>query len=143
MRPVTFAAVFYVATYSALAHKVRRVRMPAPARRAECSVSFQEVRFLFPALPLFNALAAAALAWCIQRARKSTLWSLVLLGCIGLLLATLVAKLVMSWAAFYNYPVRLPPVAPLAIVQSSQQHVNVFPSGWLGHDAAPGRGVCA
>ena len=65
------------------------------------------MRFLFPVLPLFNVLAAAALAWCIQRARKSTAWSLVLLGCVGLLLGTLAAKLVMSWAAFYNYPVRV------------------------------------
>ena len=66
----------------------------------------QEVRFLFPVLPLFNALAAATVARSIQNARKSTIWTVLCLGVLGLLAATLLAKLVMAWAAYSNYPVR-------------------------------------
>jgi hypothetical protein len=67
--PQAAAALFYVALYSKLPHKVRALpslytcncaatsHCPPP-----CACRAQEVRFLFPVLPLFNACAAAAVA---------------------------------------------------------------------------------
>ncbi len=66
----------------------------------------QEVRFLFPVLPLFNALAAAALARAYNNRRKSWRALLLFLACVGVLGLTLLAKLIMSWAAYWNYPVQ-------------------------------------
>ena len=83
-RPLLSVALCYVALYSLLPHK--------------------EVRFLFPALPLFNAAAAAALARAWRSRGKSALSALLALACAGLVLASCAAVGVMAWAAHWNYP---------------------------------------
>jgi len=65
------------------------------------------VRFLFPVLPLFNAAAAAALARFYNNRYKSPFSFILFLGCVGLVLITLAAKVVMTLAAYWNYPVRV------------------------------------
>jgi alpha-1,6-mannosyltransferase len=103
VRPQAFAALFYTAIYSALPHKARTLK---PRSAHSLSAQTQEVRFLFPVLPLFNTAAACALARAYNRHSKSLIALVFFLACVGLLLLTLAAKLVMSLAAYWNYPVR-------------------------------------
>ena len=67
--------------------------------------SVVQVRFLFPVLPLFNAVAAAGLAriWQLCRQQRSTrfLWHL---GASIAALACLSIVLVASAASHFNYP---------------------------------------
>ena len=63
LRPQFISALVYVLLYSALPHKVRTVAGTDANRSGwPDELPSQEVRFLFPVLPLFNMCAAAALA---------------------------------------------------------------------------------
>ena len=112
--PQAFATLFYVALYSRLPHK--------------------ELRFLFPVLPLCNALAAAALVRAWRNRRKSRTAALLAAACAGLLLLTLGGKLAMTWAAHWNYPggwalAQLRDVhCPGAAAAAPRVHVDVLPA---------------
>ena len=107
----------------------------------------QEVRFLFPVLPLFNMCAAAALARLyasrcdcpvrlagrlslVPHRRKSATRMLFFLAGASLVAASVAAKAVMTWAAHWNYPVR----RWLAHGQASGD--GELRAGWLGFDFA-------
>ena len=89
VRAPAACATFYVAAYSLLPHK--------------------ELRFLFPALPLFNAAAAAfvARAWNSRaKASRGTLnaWTLVWVAIVGAWALSLAAHCAFSLASHHNYP---------------------------------------
>lgn len=81
VRPVMFAAVFYIGLYSFLPHK--------------------ELRFIFPTLPLLNVCAATVLSrvW-NNRAKRP----LVALGAIGALGASAALVVAFTMASSVNYP---------------------------------------
>lgn len=96
-RGLLVCGVVYVALYSLLPHK--------------------ELRFLFPALPLFNAAAAAGAARFLRMQAKGALrGSLALLALLGLAVATLAATGVMAAASAANYPGGL----AMAVLQASE-----------------------
>jgi hypothetical protein len=68
-------------------------------------LSAPQVRFLFPVLPLFNAVAAAGLAriwqFCRQQHSTKILWHL---GASGAALVCLGVVLTASAASHFNYP---------------------------------------
>ena len=81
-RQLVLVPLTFVALYSFLPHK--------------------ELRFIFPALPLLNAVAATAVA---RALRWKGLWrSLAVLGLMGLALSTLLVTATMTVASFLNYP---------------------------------------
>lgn len=87
VRVLVACATFYVGAYSFLPHK--------------------ELRFIFPALPLLNAAAAAAAgrAWINRRkVFASGVWTVVFLGVGGAWVLSLAAHLVFAAAARHNYP---------------------------------------
>jgi len=104
VRPLLLVSLFYVATYSFLPHKARTRGCHRPTPPAPHPPPAQEVRFLFPVLPLLNAVAACGLSRAFERRRKSPTWRLLCLASLGLLLLTLAAKLAMALAAAWNYP---------------------------------------
>lgn len=81
VRPLLGCGLLYVALYSLVGHK--------------------ELRFLFPALPLFNAAAAPALA---RAARDRGRRPVAFVAACLLLGATLGAKALLAAAAAHNYP---------------------------------------
>lgn len=92
-----------------------RIRCPLTAPAVPASVRStllpfetlsQEVRFLFPVLLLFNVGAACFLSKAHLNRRKSTAWRFVFTGGLLALAACLAATCVMSYAAYWNYPVR-------------------------------------
>eukprot|EP00897_Mesotaenium_endlicherianum_P002825 jgi/Mesen1/2570/ME000162S01701 len=84
VRAYVAPAVAFVALYSALPHK--------------------ELRFIMPALSLFNLAAATAIARATQERARSARWRLCHLACLSLLGASAAAAAVMSAAAWANYP---------------------------------------
>ena len=63
-----------------------------------------QVRFIFPALLLFNVPAAAGLARCYQNRNKSRQRRLLWLAAMGLLAAGAAATAVRALASRHNYP---------------------------------------
>ncbi|GAQ78841.1 alpha-1,6-mannosyltransferase [Klebsormidium nitens] len=86
----------------------------------------KELRFIFPAFPIFNTSAAVAIERIRINWHKSWLWKLLGLSCAGLLLGSLAATCVFTAASAANYPggeaLRL-----LHKLESSKPHLDAPP----------------
>ncbi|KAK3234757.1 hypothetical protein CYMTET_55000 [Cymbomonas tetramitiformis] len=84
VRGLLIVAIAFIVLYSQLPHK--------------------ELRFIFPAVPLLNACAAAALGRIFQNAAKSAIWRWLGRGCCAALVASLLATGVLATVSSANYP---------------------------------------
>eukprot|EP00898_Chlorokybus_atmophyticus_P001549 jgi/Chlat1/2395/Chrsp17S02654 len=85
--------------------RVHALALPAAAFIALYSfLGHKELRFIFPALPVFNVAAAAALARIYNNRAKNPCWRLAWLACIAILVASFGATVIMTAAARENYP---------------------------------------
>lgn len=111
LRPQAFAVAFFVGVYSLLPHK--------------------ELRFIFPILPLCNALAAAATVRCFRRVYRTRFRGLSMCVLGALLCGQVAAKAALTWAAAWNYPGGWAMVRAEALVGSDSAvrlHVDVLPA---------------
>ena len=63
-----------------------------------------QLRFVLPILPLFNVAAACALARLLANARKGTRHGVAALAALALLAGSICAALLITLAAYHNYP---------------------------------------